>query len=245
MSKSGALEGRRVLVTGASSGIGAATVRACAQAGARVACLARRTDLLATLADEVGGAAVTADVSDEASARAGVESAAAQLGGLDAVVNNAGVMLLGTVAGGRPADWKRMLDVNVFGLLVVTHAAVAHLRKAGRGDVVNVSSMSGRRVPNAAAGVYAATKHAVHAITEGLRRELHPEGIRATMVSPGIVKTDIGAGGADTEALARINRLQDELGLAPADVARQITWILAAPPHVAVHEVALLPTGQG
>lgn len=245
MADRGALDGRRVLVTGASSGIGEATVRACAAAGARVACLARRADRLAALAEEVGGAAVPADVSDEASARAGVDAAATALGGLDAVVNNAGAMAVATVAEGDPADWKRMLDVNVFGLLVVTQAALPHLRVAGRGDVVNMSSMSGRRVPNAAAGVYAATKHAVHAITEGLRRELHPEGIRVSVVSPGLVATDLVAASPPTAARDRLADLQADVGLAPGDVARQVVRIVSEPPHVAVHEVALLPTDQG
>lgn len=244
MEGSGSLDGRRVLVTGASSGIGEATARACAAAGAQVACLARRTERLEALADEVAGVAVTADVADEASARAGVEAAATALGGLDAVVNNAGVMLLGTVADGRPADWRRMLDVNVFGLLVTTQAAVVHLRAAGGGDIINMSSMSGRRVPNAAAGVYAATKHAVHALTDGLRRELQTEGIRVAMISPGLVDTDLAADVADHAARERIGRLQAEVGLATADVARQVVRVLAEPSHVTVHEVALLPTAQ-
>lgn len=241
----GVLDGRRVLVTGASSGIGEATVRACAAAGARVAGLARRTQRLQVLADEVGAAAVTADVTDAGAARAGVDEAAAALGGLDAVVNNAGALSVSTVAEGDPADWQRMLDVNIFGLLVVTQAALPHLRSAGRGDVVNMSSMSGRRVPNAASGVYASTKHAVHAITEGLRLELHPDGIRVSVVAPGLVATDLAADAPATAARDRLADLQADIGLAPADVARQIVRILSEPPHVAVHEVALLPTDQG
>lgn len=244
MTAPGPLDGRRVLVTGGSSGIGKATVRECARAGARVACLARRTERVAALAREVDGTAVTADVADETSARRGVEAAAAALGGLDAVVSNAGVMLLGTVADGRPADWRRMFDVNVLGLLVVVSAAVPHLRAAGRGDILNVSSRSGRRVPNAAAGVYAGTKHAVHAITEGLRRELHAEGIRVTLVSPGFVDTELGAASPDTAARDRVTDLQDEIGLSPTDVARQIVWMLSQPSHVTVQELAVLPTAQ-
>lgn len=240
----GQLDGRRVLVTGASSGIGDATVRACAEAGAQVAALARRRARVEALAAEIGGAAVTADVADEAQARAGVEEAAQKLGGLDAVVNNAGVMRLGGLAEGRSKDWKAMLDVNVFGLLVVSQAALPHLQAAGGGDMVNVSSMSGRRVPNAAAGVYAATKHAVHALSDALRRELHAAGIRVTIVSPGIVDTDIAEGGTDEQARRRIEQLQAELGLTPTDVARQVVRILAEPPHVTLHEVALLPTAQ-
>jgi clavulanate-9-aldehyde reducatase len=241
----GALAGRRVLVTGASSGIGEATARACAGAGAQVACLARRIERLTRLAQDIGGVAVAADVADEESARAGVDEAADALGGLDAVVNNAGAMTLDTVSEGRPADWRRMLDVNVLGLLVVTQAALAHLRAAGGGDVVNMSSLSGRRVPNAAAAVYAGTKHAVHAISDGLRRELHPEGIRVTIVSPGLVDTELGEGSSDSAAHARVKSLQADIGLSPSDVGRQVLRILAEPPHVVLHEIALLPTAQG
>lgn len=233
-----------MLVTGASSGIGAATARACAAAGAHVACLARRAERIRALARDVDGVAVPADVADEDSARAGVQRAADALGGLDAVVNNAGVMLLGRVADTPPEHWRRMLDVNVFGLLVVTQAALPHLRAAERGDVVNVSSMSGRRVANAAAGVYAGTKHAVHALSEGLRRELHPDGIRVSMVSPGFVDTELGAETADGAVRERTERMQDTIGLSPDDVARQVVRILGEPPHVALHEVAVLPTAQ-
>lgn len=239
------LNGRRVLVTGASSGIGAATVRACAAAGASVAGLARREERLATLVDEVGAAAVVADITDEPSARRAVDEAAGALGGLDAVVNNAGVMLLGGVAEGRTSDWRRMLDVNVFGLLVVSSAALRHLREAGGGDIVNVSSMAGRRVPSAAGGVYAGTKHAVHAISDGMRREFHGEGVRVTLVSPGVVATELGHDIADASVRERVERNQSEIGLTPDDVARQIVRILAEPPTVTLHEVALLPTAQG
>lgn len=240
----GALAGRRVLVTGASSGIGEATARACAAAGAQVACLARRAERLTQLAREIAGVAVPADVADEQSARAGVDRAADALGGLDAVVNNAGAMTLDTVSDGRAADWRQMLDVNIFGLLVVTQAALPYLRAADRGDVVNMSSMSGRRVPNAAAAVYAGTKHAVHAISDGLRRELHPEGIRVTIVSPGLVDTPLGEGSSDSAAHGRVKELQAEVGLAPSDVGRQVAHILAEPPGVVLHEIALLPTAQ-
>lgn len=241
----GGLDGRRVLVTGASSGIGEATARACAAAGARVACLARRTERLEALARDIGGAPVTADVADEPSAREGVEEAAERLGGLDAVVNNAGAMALTPLADGRPQEWKMMLDVNVFGLLVVTQAVLPHLRAAGGGDIVNLSSMSGRRVPNAAAGVYAATKHAVHALSDALRRELHGDGIRVTVIAPGLVDTDLGALAGGSAAHARVKQLQADIGITPADVGRQVVHCLAEPPHVTVHEIALLPTAQG
>jgi NADP-dependent 3-hydroxy acid dehydrogenase YdfG len=171
----GELEGRRVLVTGASSGIGEATARAIAAAGGRVALLARRADQLEELAEELDGVAVPADVTDPQATRAAIERSAEQLDGLDGLVNAAGLAEPGTVVDGDPASWRRMFDVNVLGLLHATQAAVPHLRAAGRGDVVNLSSMSGRRVGSVEMAIYAASKAAVHTISEGMRRELQPD----------------------------------------------------------------------
>lgn len=238
------LHGRRVLVTGASSGIGHATARAVASAGAAVACLARRSERVRALAREVGGVAVPADVTDPGATRAAVDRAARELGGLDGVVNNAGVMLLGTVADGDPSEWRRMLDVNVFGLLTVTQAALPHLRTAGGGDVVNVSSLAGRRVSAPFAGVYSGTKHAVHAISEGLRQELHGDGIRVIVISPGVVRTELGAHMGDEPLRERTASTQDTIGLSPDDVGRQIAGAMAQPPAVTLQEIALLPTAQ-
>lgn len=238
------LQGRRVLVTGASSGIGEACAQALADAGARVACLARRKDRVEALAERLGGAPITADLTDVGAAQAGVERAAEALGGLDGLVNNAGVMRLGLVADGRVEDWRAMLDLNVLGLLVATQAAIGHLRSAGGGDIVNISSMAGRRVPGATAGVYSGTKFAVHAVSEGLRRELHDEGIRVTIVSPGFVETELGDDISDDEVRARVERMKEDVGLAPSDVARQVVRVMAEPAHVTLHEVALLPTAQ-
>jgi NADP-dependent 3-hydroxy acid dehydrogenase YdfG len=234
----GQLAGRRVLVTGASSGIGEATARACAAEGAAVALLARRAGRLGVLADELGAVAVTADVRDPADAARGAEAAAEQLGGIDALVNNAGVARVGTIADGDVEDWRAMLDTNVLGLLAITKAAIPHLRAAERGDVVNVSSMSGRRVPGHRSAVYSGTKHAVHAISAALRRELHGDGIRVSLVSPGFVDTEIDQHDPDFEVP------RDRSAL-PADaVARAISRILAEPPDVNVLEIALLPTAQ-
>jgi NADP-dependent 3-hydroxy acid dehydrogenase YdfG len=234
---------RRVLVTGASSGIGAATARACAARGARVAVLARRAQALETLAAEIGGAAFAADVTDEQATRAAVDAAADALGGIDALVNNAGVMRPSLVAEGKVEDWRAMFDVNVLGLLLATHAALPHLRASDRADIVNVSSLSGRRVPNAPAGVYAATKHAVHALSEGLRQELGGDGVRVTVIAPGLVDTDL-LDGDEHAAAARIRERAAQLGLTAADVGSAVADALAQPPHVLIRELVLSPTAQ-
>jgi clavulanate-9-aldehyde reducatase len=238
------LGGRRVLVTGASSGIGAATVRASADAGARVALLARRSDRIAALAEEVGGVAVTADVTDPEAVGTGVESAVEALGGLDAVVNNAGVLRTGAIADQHVDDWRAMLDTNVLGLLIVAQAAIPHLRAAGRGDMVLMGSMSGRRVPGARSGVYAGSKHAVHAIGLSLRRELHADRIRVSTIAPGFVATDLAQDTPDAEERAATVARVHELGIDPAHVARAVVRVLAEPPEVSVLEIAVLPTAQ-
>lgn len=239
----GDLAGRRVLVTGASSGIGEATARACATAGARVAVLARRAEPLAALADEVGGVALPADVTDEQGAQEAADRAAETLGGLDALVNNAGLMRPSLVGEGRVADWRAMLDVNVLGLLLATKAALPHLRASARADIVNVSSLAGRRVPNAASGVYSATKFAVHALSEGLRQELHADGVRVTVVAPGLTETPL-LDDSDHEAAARLRDQWSKHGLSADDVAAEIVAVLARPAHLLVREIAFSPLAQ-
>ncbi len=236
----GELDGRRVLVTGASSGIGEGTVRELAAAGARVACVARRKERIESLAEEIGGFAVEADVADEVAARWAVDEAAEALGGLDAVLNIAGVQLLAPFSDGRSDEWRTLLDVNVFGLCVVTHQALGYLRKAGGGDVVNMSSIAGRRVTGSDGAVYSGTKFAVHAISEAIRRELHGEGIRVIIVSPGWVNTELGQNMADEGIRDQLQKRQEEIGLDPREVGRQIVHALAQPRHVMLHEIAIM-----
>lgn len=243
--RAGELAGRRILVTGASSGIGAATARTLVERGARVGLLARRVDRLEALAEELGAAAVAvpADVVDVAAVRAGVEHAAEHLEGLDGVVNSAGLVRPGTVVDADPAQWRAMMEVNVLGLLHVTQAVVPQLVACGGGDVVNVSSMTGRRLATAELGVYAASKAGVHALSEGLRRELADRRIRVTVVAPGLVATELLDGLEDPVA-ERLRGRAEQVGLAPDDVARAIADVLAAPPHVLHVEVALLSATQ-
>src|SRR5437764_2974049 len=179
------IEDRVVAITGASSGIGEATALACAKAGAKVALGARRTDRIEELAARIqadGGQAVAieTDVTDEASARAFVEGARDQLGGLHGLVNNAGVMLLGPVEGADTEHWRRMVEVNCLGLLYCTHAALPIMRDEGAGHVVNLSSVAGR-VAALGSAVYNMTKWGVCGFSEGLRQEALHANIRVTI----------------------------------------------------------------
>ncbi len=241
----GQLDGRRVLVTGASSGIGEATARACREAGATVVGIARRRDRLDALFASHGVIPVAGDVTDPGQTPDLVARAAAAMGGVDVLVNSAGIARPGLIAEADPADWKAMFDVNVLGLLAITQQCIPHLIASDGGpSIVNISSMSGRRVPTAAGGTYAATKFAVHAISESLRQELQHLGIRVTTVSPGFVATEIFDSLPDTDLADRYRELTARFGLSPDDVAAAIVHALGAPDGVTTVEVALVSTMQ-
>lgn len=236
-----ALEGRRILVTGASSGIGAQTARRAAAAGARVALLARRRDQLEALAGDIDGVAVPVDLTDLTAASAAVATAAGALDGLDAVVNSAGIMRVGPAARFDLDDAAQMFTLNVLALLAVTKAAVPHLRAAGRGDVINLGSLSGRRVGSGTAAVYSGSKFAVHAISEGLRRELLHDRIRVTVLAPGYVRTDLFD---DLDPAYGFAERAARLGLPVGQVADEIVRVLALPPDIHIREVALSGLAQ-
>ena len=239
------LDGRRVVVTGASSGIGEAAARAAVAAGARVGLVARRAERLAGLADELGDAAVVgvADVTDAAALTDAVDRLAAELGGLDGVVAAAGTMHLGAVGETDPERWREVFDVNVHGLLATARAALPHLGDGA--SWVTISSMSGRRVPSAAGGVYAASKHAAHAVDETLRREAGARGVRVTTVAPGFVATDLMAGDeGEREDVAAFRERMHAQGLTPEHVAAAVVHVLGLPPEVCVVEYALTSTAQ-
>jgi NADP-dependent 3-hydroxy acid dehydrogenase YdfG len=243
------LEGRVALVTGASSGIGEATAAALADAGAAVAIGARRRDRLDALAARLrdGGARVLQldlDVTDEAACTDAVRRTREELGGLDVLVNNAGVMLLGTIVGADPEDWRRMVSTNVLGLMYMSAAAIEGMVEQGSGDVVNISSVAGRTARKGA-GVYNASKWAVNAFSESLRQEVTTRGVRISLVEPGAVDTELRShitqdrAREESHAYAEgIRQLQAE------DVARAILYVVTQPPHVAVNEVLVRPTDQ-
>ena len=246
------LDGTVALVTGASSGIGEATAVALAGAGAKVSLVARRGDRLKALAERIGAdnsLVIEADVGVEAQARAAVEQTVAELGRLDTLVNNAGVMLLGPAVGAPLEEWERMLAVNVHGLLYCTHAALPHLLTAAAdaprevADLVNISSVAGR-VVRAGSGVYNLTKHGVGAFSESLRQEVTGRHVRVSLVEPGAVSTELASHNRPEIQEQMAQRFGSIERLAAEDIADAIHYIVTRPRHVAINEVLIRPTEQ-
>jgi NADP-dependent 3-hydroxy acid dehydrogenase YdfG len=234
---------RVAVVTGASSGIGAATARALAGAGYRVVCAARRTERIEGLADEIGGTAVTCDVTDPASVAALAEAAGAFV---HVLVNNAGGAFgADPVEAADAEQWRQMYDVNVLGLLHVTQALLPALRASGDGLIVNVGSTAGR-VAYEGGGGYTAAKHATKVVTETLRLELNGEPIRVSEVAPGMVRTEefasVRFGGDASRAAAVYAGVPDPL--VADDVADAIAWIATRPAHVNIDELVIRPRAQ-
>jgi NADP-dependent 3-hydroxy acid dehydrogenase YdfG len=248
------LEGTVALVTGASSGIGEAAARALADAGAAVTLVARRAERLEKLGGEIaaaGGTAlpIEADVSEREQAEAAVAQAVAELGRLDVLVNNAGVMLLGPIVDAPVEEWERMIHVNLLGLLYTAHAAMPHLLEAaGKGprevaDVVNISSVAGR-IARRGSGVYNATKHGVGAFSESLRQEVTCRHVRVALVEPGAVATELQSHNRPEVREQIEKRFEDMEVLQAEDIADAIAYVVTRPRHMAVNEVLVRPTQQ-
>jgi clavulanate-9-aldehyde reducatase len=246
----GALDGKVAAITGASSGIGEATAVALANEGAAVALGARRKDRLDEIARAIesdGGRAVAleADIGDEEQARGFVRGAAEELGRLDVLVNNAGVMLLGPVEGVDTEQWRRMVDVNVLGLLYCTQEAVPLIRDSGGGHIVNVSSVAGRQATFGAA-VYNLTKWGVVGFSEALRQEALNSNIRVTAIEPGFVDTELQGHNEHPMVVEATEKMRQDIGkvLESGDIARAILYVVSQPEHVNINEVLIRPTGQ-
>jgi NADP-dependent 3-hydroxy acid dehydrogenase YdfG len=249
-----ALDGTVVLVTGASSGIGEATARALAAAGAQVAVAARRLERLQRLVAEIeieGGAAlaIEADITDQEQAIGAVEHTVAGLGRLDVLVNNAGQMLLGPIEDAPTEEWDRMIDLNLKGLINTTHAALPHLLAAaadsprGCADVVNISSVAGR-VARAGSGVYNLTKHGVGAFSESFRLEFAGRRVRMSVVEPGAVATELTDHLRDGVREQVRGRFADIEMLQSEDIADAIAYAVTRPWHVSLNEILIRPTEQ-
>jgi len=243
------LAGRVALVTGASSGIGDATARALADAGAKVAVAARRHDRLEVLARELSATGgdvlvLAADLVREDENRRIVAETEKHFGRLDILVNNAGVMLLSPVDGANSDDWRRMLELNVLGPMVSSQAAVPGMRARGGGHIVNISSTAGR-IANPAASSYSASKFGIVAFSESLRREVYKDNIRVSVVEPGVVETELRDHIPDAGTKQTLNTWAANVRqLQPEDVANAVLYCVTQPPHVNVNEILMRPTDQ-
>jgi NADP-dependent 3-hydroxy acid dehydrogenase YdfG len=246
------LSATAALVTGASSGIGAATALDLAAQGASVALVARRKDRLDELAEQIRAAggtalAVEADITDQARAADAVEQAVRAFGRLDTLVNSAGVMLLGPIEDAPVEEWDRMLAINVQGLLYVTQAALPHLLAAAAGprgtaDVVTISSVAGR-VATGGWGVYNLTKHGVGAFSESLRQEVAARHVRVSLVEPGPVDTELFGHIRPDVLAAAAQAFADASLLTAQDIAEAVSFIVTRPARVVVNELLVRPDG--
>lgn len=248
------LDGTVALVTGASSGIGEATARHLAARGATVAAVARRADRLEALvraieADGGRALAVEADLTEPGRPAEVVDGVAAELGRLDTLVNNAGVMLLGPVVDAPLADWERMVALNVSALLACSHAALPHLLDAAASsprqvaDLVNISSVAGR-VARLGSGVYNLTKFGVGAFSESLRQEVTGRHVRVSLVEPGAVDTELTTHLSEAALASFRSRFAEVELLQSDDIAEAIDFIVTRPWRMAVNEILIRPTEQ-
>jgi NADP-dependent 3-hydroxy acid dehydrogenase YdfG len=248
------LDGTVALITGASSGIGAATARALAGSGAAVTLAARRADRLAQVADEItraGGRALVheTDVTDRSQAQGAVDATVAKFGRLDTLINNAGVMLLGPIENAPVEEWERMVQLNLLGLLYTANAALPHLLSAANdsprrvADLVNISSVAGR-VARHGSGVYNLTKFGVGAFSESLRQEVTKRHVRVSIVEPGAVDTELTTHLRPEIREQSRQRFANMETLHADDIADAITYIVTRPRHVAVNELLIRPTEQ-
>jgi NADP-dependent 3-hydroxy acid dehydrogenase YdfG len=233
-----------VAITGASSGIGAGTARVFSDAGHPLLLTARRVDRLEAL-----GLPNTIcrrhDVLDPDGYREILAEAEAEYGPIDLLVNNAGYMTLEQVANQKPDDWRRQFDVNCVGMLNTTHAVMPSMLERGLGTIINVGSTAGRNVyPDHT--VYCATKHAVHAMSEGLRREAAPHGVRVIVISPGMVLTELLDSTESDTIKEGYGEYRDQIGgaLAPEDVGNAMLWAYQQPQNLNIWEMCIAPTGQ-
>lgn len=236
------LAGKVVLITGASSGIGAATAHALARCGCRLALAARSADKLAALAEELGpdALAVPADVTLGADAARMVDQTVDRFGRIDVLFANAGIYIRGPITDSGPDDWAHLLDVNIVGVLRGFHAVLPHMTAQGGGDILVTSSISGF-VDISGEPVYSASKHAVQGLVHTLRRQVAPSGVRVMSLAPGMVANELW-GITDEAEIAR--RVAERSCLRSEDVAEAAVFMLSQPPHVTVRDLVLLPQGQ-
>ena len=237
-----------VVVTGASSGLGEAAARRLSAQGATVVLGARRADRLQLLAKDLearGGKALalTTDVTRREQVKALVDSAVQTYGRIDVMINNAGLMPQAPLERLKVDEWDRMIDVNIKGVLYGIAAALPHMQRQKAGHFINVSSVAGHRVGPGFA-VYAATKYAVRALSEGLRQEVKPYNIRTTVISPGAVATELPDSVTDPDASKRIRTFYEQVAVPADSFARAVAFAMSQPEDVDINEILYRPTRQ-
>jgi NADP-dependent 3-hydroxy acid dehydrogenase YdfG len=242
------IKGKVVVITGASSGLGEATARLLSAQGATVVLGARRIDRLQSLADELNGSggkalAVTTDVTHCDQVKRLVDAAVQTYGRIDVMINNAGLMPQSPLERLRIDEWDRMIDVNIKGVLYGIAAALPHMKQQKAGHIINVSSVAGHKV-GPGFTVYAATKHAVRALSEGLRQEVKPYNIRTTVISPGAVATELPDTITEPDIAERIHKFYEAFAIPADSFARAVAFAISQPEEVDVNEILFRPTRQ-
>lgn len=242
------IEGKVVVITGASSGLGEATAHHLSAHGAKLVLGARRVDRLNALADKLSGnsgkaIALKTDVTQREQVKRLVDAAVQTYGRIDVVINNAGLMPQSLLESLMIDDWDRMIDVNIKGVLYGIAAALPYMKEQKSGHIINVSSVAGHKVGPGGA-VYSATKHAVLALSEGLRQEMKPYNIRTTVISPGAVATELPNTVTDPAVAERINQLYREVAIPADSFARAVAFAVSQPEDMEVNEILFRPTQQ-
>jgi NADP-dependent 3-hydroxy acid dehydrogenase YdfG len=241
------IEGKIVVITGASSGLGEATARLLSAQGASVVLGARRADRIQSLADELTGRggkalAITTDVTHYDQVQKLVDAAVQTYGRIDVVINNAGLMPHSPLERLKIDDWNRMIDVNIKGVLYGIAAALPYMKQQKAGHIINVSSVAGHKV-RAGGAVYAATKHAVRALSEGLRQEVKPYNIRTTVISPGALATELPNSVTERDIAENVRKVY-EVAIPAESFARAVAFAMSQPEDVDVNEMLFRPTLQ-
>lgn len=240
------IEGKVVVITGASSGLGEATARHLAAQGAKLVLGARRLDRLEALARELDlgdGAVVRTDVTDPAQVKALIDAAVAKHGRIDVLLNNAGLMPHSPLERGLIDDWNRMIDVNLRGVLYGIAAALPHMKARKSGHIINVSSVAGYKVRPGSA-VYAATKAAVLMLSEGLRQEVKPYNLRTTVISPGAVQSELPQSITQADVATGIKDFYESTAIPADSFARMVAFAISQPEDVDISEILFRPTAQ-
>jgi NADP-dependent 3-hydroxy acid dehydrogenase YdfG len=243
------IEGKVVVITGASSGLGESTARHLAKLGATVVLGARRKGRLDAIveniqADGAKALAVSVDVTNRAQVEALVQKAIDTYGKIDVLVNNAGIMPIAPLSLLKVDEWDRMIDLNIKGVLYGIAAALPHMKQQKSGHIINTASVFGIKVFAPGGTVYCATKAAVRTLSEGLRAEVHGDGIRTTIISPGAVDSELKASTSDEASSKAVNELYRALAIPPNSIARAIAYAIEQPADVDINEIVVRPTAQ-